>query len=224
MDMANQFLSLSLFIMLLSFFIILNSLSSYEDVKSKPVLNSISMAFSKDTPDPILAPNTVESPIESNNEGDSLDKLKNLFNAQITGVEVTTNRLGTMMHMRMPLSKFENSLLAPIRQVRPGARLGEPGTFIPTLLSLMQSRETEIPYRMDMVLNTAENPAEAFANDADQTRLDMKKIANLTKRLEDSGLDKKLISGGIARGEVGMIDIYFKRYIPVKLETGQGAQ
>ena len=77
MDMANQFLSLSLFIMLLSFFIILNSLSSYEDVKSKPVLNSISMAFSKDTPDPILAPNTVESPIESNNEGDSLDKLKN---------------------------------------------------------------------------------------------------------------------------------------------------
>ena len=46
--MANQFLSLSMFLMLLSFFIVLNSMSTFEKEVAVPaVLNSLSMAFSK---------------------------------------------------------------------------------------------------------------------------------------------------------------------------------
>ena len=45
--MANQFLSLSLFLMLLSFFIVLNSMSDFEKQTAVPaVLNSLSLAFS----------------------------------------------------------------------------------------------------------------------------------------------------------------------------------
>ncbi|MFK7838835.1 MAG: hypothetical protein AB8B83_00755 [Bdellovibrionales bacterium] len=215
MDMANQFLSLSLFIMLLSFFIILNSLSSYEDVKSRPVLNSIASTFSRDTPEQLLQPNTIESVQESNNEGDTLDQLQDLFNAHITGAEISINRLGTIMYVRMPLEEFEKSLLAPSREPRPGQKLGDPGTFMPTLLSLMQTRESKVPYRMDMLINIAENPSEAIVNAPEETFNVMSKIANVTKRLEDSGLEKKLLSGGLVRGDVGSIDITFTRYIPV---------
>jgi len=222
MDMANQFLSLSLFIMLLSFFIIMNALSNYEDVKSKPVLNSISMAFSNKAPEEILSPNTVQSTQKSNNEGDTLDKLNDLFSAQITAAEVSKNRLGTMMHIRMPLKKFENSLLAPVRTNNAAQRLGEPGTFVATLVSLMQTRETQIPYRMDMVLNIDANPATAAANQVEQTNANMQNIATLAKKLEDSGLEKKFLSAGLGRGEVGMIDIYFTRYVPVNPLQNEG--
>ena len=44
--MANQFLSLSLFLMLLSFFIVLNSMSTFEQETTVPaVLNSLSLAY-----------------------------------------------------------------------------------------------------------------------------------------------------------------------------------
>lgn len=215
MDMANQFLALSLFIMLLSFFIILNTLSNFEDVKSRPVLNSIATTFSSNAPEEVHSPNAVESTQKSINEGDTLDNLKSLFNAHITGAKVSKNRLGTMMHIQMPLKQFESSLLAPSRNRAPSQRLGAPGTFTPTLVSLMQTRETDIPYRMDMVLNTAIDPASAVVDEPEQIRLDMRKISTLSKRLEESGLQKKLISAGMAKGEVGMIDLYFTRYEPV---------
>ena len=85
----------------------------------------------------------------------------------------------------------------------------------------MQTRETEIPYRMDMVLNIADNPATATSAEGDQTRKDMTKIASFAERLEQSGLEKKFISAGLGRGERGMIDIYFTRYIPVNPLQGQ---
>jgi len=216
MDMANQFLSLALFIMLLSFFIILNALSNFEDVKSKPVLSSIAMTFSDKSPEQILSPNTVESVLESNKEGDTLSKLEALFNAHITGIKTRKNRLGTMMKITIPITQFESSLLAPARKIDPVTlRFGAPGTFVPTLLSLMQTRETEIPYRMDMVLNTKQNPSSALTDNPQKLKADMEKVSTYSKRLVESGLPKKLISGGLGIGNPEMVDIYFTRYQPV---------
>ncbi len=213
MDMANQFLALSLFIMLLSFFIILNALSNFQEIKSRPVLNSLAAAFSNDEPKEVFAPSTVQSIQQSIQEGDTLDKLEQVFNAHITGVKIQKNRLGTMMHISMPLKQFESSLLAPARnRAFSSDRLGEPGSFVSTLISLMQTKETDIPYRMDMILNTKRDPAAALTNSSEEIRQDMRKISILSKKLEDSGLEKKLLSAGLERGEVGMIDIYFSRY------------
>ncbi len=216
MDMANQFLSLAMFIMLLSFFIILNALSNFEDIKFRPVLNSLTTTFSNNSPEDVYSPNVIESTKQSINEGDTLDKLKRLFNAHIVSSETNKNRLGTIMHIRMPLEQFQKSLLAPSRNNAVLAQsFGSPGTFTPTLVSLMQTKETEIPYRMDLVLNSAEDPAALIAQSPEKARTEMRKIALLTKRLEDSGLEKKLVSAGVVKGDAEMIDIYFTRYIPI---------
>jgi len=68
---------------------------------------------------------------------------------------------------------------------------------------------------MDMVLNTESDPATAITDQTEQIRLDMRKISTLSQRLEESGIEKKLISAGATKGEVGMIDLYFTRYHPV---------
>ena len=214
--MANQFLALSLFIMLLSFFIILNALSSYEETKAKPVLNSLSMTFSNNATVEILSPNVVEAPEHETNEGDTLSKLESLFNAHITGVEVTKNSLGTTMRVRMPFARFESSLMEPVRDGDPSEqRLGAAGTFLPTLVSLVQTRETGLPYRMDMVLNVEGRPAKLVREKPASFRRNLQKIALVAKKLEVNGLEKKLVSSGLADGEENMVDVYFAPYVPV---------
>jgi len=220
MNMANQFLSLSLFIMLLSFFIILNTMSNYEEVKSRPVLNSLAQAFSSEVPEQVLAPATIQSPEQSMKEGDTINQLQTLFNAHITGVEMNTNRLGTELYVRMRVEDFELSLMAPATSspFNTGTpSLGDPGSFMPTLISLMQSAELKIPYRMDLILNTADKPAILMSDSPEQLRLNRQKASLLTKKLQESGLPKKMMSAGLESGEEGFIDIYFKPYESLNL-------
>lgn len=205
MDTANQFLSLALFIMLLSFFIILNAVSSFEETKSAPVLNSLSITFSGKDLQEALEPNIVESAAQSINEGDTLDQLKALFNAHITGAKTRKNRLGTTMHIRMPIQQFERSLSAP-RSAQ--------GSFLPTLASLIQTSDTKTIYRMDMVLNIPATPANAVSDAPEMLRKNLRKIALISKRIEENGVPKKLISSGLSQGEEDIIDIYFRRYEP----------
>ena len=215
--MANQFLALALFLMLLSFFIILNALSNFEEVKAKPILNSIAQTFSdREIEDP-LAPNVVESTEKEASEGDTLDELQKLFKTHITGVEVSKNRLGTVMHMRMPYSRFESSLLQPSRGTGITQRLGAPGSFFPTLVSLIQTRDDKKPYRMDMVVNIEDRPAQLIIKKEQETRSEMKKISDIAGRMERAGIEKKMISVGLDKGEVGMIDIYISPYIAIDL-------
>ena len=62
--------------MLLSFFIILNSMSNFDVTKSQPVLNSLSVAFSKIATNEDTNPNFEEDRNQSSfGEGDSLDQL-----------------------------------------------------------------------------------------------------------------------------------------------------
>ena len=203
--MANQFLALAMFIMLLSFFIILNALSNFEEVKSRDVLTSISVAFSKEQLPDDLSANIIEAPEKSYHEGNTLDKLKGLFEAQIAGVETKKNRLGTIMHLRMKLDAFEEQLSAP------GTSFG--GTLAPTLVSLLNA-EDDVPYSMDMLINFEENPA-VVQNEAPQSvSQNVAKVSRYALLIEGAGLPKKYMSAGLGQGPEGTIDLYFKRYQP----------
>ncbi len=220
-DMANQFLSLSLFVMLLSFFIILNTMSNFEEVKARPVLNSLAATFSnKETKQEILSPNVVESDEQGAKEGDTLSEIESLFNAHITGVKVRKNREGTEMHVRMNVNAFERSLTAPVRSAwrKPGvtdeeaAAIGAPGSFLPVLISLMQSTDMDNPYRMDMVLNTEKPLPDIMSSNPDGIRASLQRVAMFAQKMEQSGLARKMVSAGLAKGNANMIDLYFRKY------------
>lgn len=203
--MANQFLALAMFIMLLSFFIILNGMSNFESVKSQEVLNSISVAFSKQDLPEDLSANIIEDPIESYKEGDTLDKLKGLFEAQIAGLETKTNRLGTIMHLRMKREDFEKQLQAP------GTAFG--GTLAATLATLLNA-EDDVAYSMDMLINLPDNPASSQNEAPDIVQDNVLRVAEYAMKIEEAGLPKKYLSAGLGKGPAGTIDLYFKRYQP----------
>jgi hypothetical protein len=219
--MANQFLALSLFVMMLSFFIILNALSNFEENKSRPVLNSISVAFSNQTlPDDMTA-GTDEEPVDSFNQGDTLDQLEELFRSRISGVETRKNRLGTMMHVRMTVEKFEAGLGTSGKKVKVGGSVykGVGGPFESTLISLLSAKAI-VPYRMDMVLNVKSNPAR-FQNETPQElQASMQQVADYAQTLQDAGLGKELITAGIGQGPEDTIDLYFNRHAPFNPRAG----
>lgn len=203
--MANQFLALSMFVMLLSFFIILNAMSNFEVMKLHEVRNSLSVAFSNQDLPQDLSANVKEDPAQAYRDGDTLDKLKGLFEAQITGVEAKKNRLGTTMHLRLPLDRFDKQLSSA------GGGFG--GALAPTLASLL-SAEDDIPYSMDMLINLADNPA-TLQNDAPETvQQNIRRVSGYAQMIEQAGLPKKYLSAGLGEGPAGTIDLYFKRYQP----------
>lgn len=206
-----------MFVMLLSFFIVLNSMSTFEPVKARPILNSLSMAFSSQEIDEKLTSGIEDSGAQGMREGgDTLEKIDGLFSAQISGLEVRKNRLGTMMHMRVPVKKFD-ALMGTMVQNEDAKEGSFQQGFLQTLVSLLDA-ENSIPYRMDIVLNVEANPAK-FRNDSpEETAQKIEKVSYYAKALQEAGLPPKLETAGLGKGEDGMIDLYFHRYVPFNPE------
>lgn len=200
--MANQFLGLSMFIMLLSFFIVLNSLSDFEVKKANPILNSLSMTFSVDKPEDQDAESDADEVTEAMRKGTTLDKVQGLFETEITGVEAKQNRLGTVMHLRLTYEDFE-------KQITTGQ-----GAFIDTLVSLLDAKESGNMTKMHMMVNLTAAPAVALANNDAQLSQSTRSVARIASVLQDAGLQKKLLTTGLKGGDEGMIDLYFFRYEP----------
>ena len=210
--MANQFLSLSLFLMLLSFFIVMNSVSDFEEYKARPVMNSLLSAFSNDVV--VSPPPTPVDPgqiMESNKKGDTLEALEGLFNAHVSGFEVKKNRLGTVMHVRVPVGRFENALDFSSLDV-PDIAFGTRGAFLPTLVSLMRSEVNGIPMRVEMILNTQGEPDELLKNDPSGFASSLRRVSGFAQKLERSGLPRKMMSAGLGAGDPSKIDLFFHRY------------
>ncbi len=216
-SMANQFLSLSLFLMLLSFFIIMNAVSDFDETKAQPVLNSLSIAFSNETIEISKSPAEVEPNFyEELREGDALESMEGLFNAHISGFEARRNRLGTMMHVRVPIGRFENAI-----DINGFADLETPvstsGSFVQTMIALLRSNNNGVPYRMDMVLNMREEPLSLYQNNQSAFLVNLRRMSALAVKLETLGLPKKMLSAGLSQGEEGYLDLFFYKYKPFEL-------
>ncbi len=219
--MANQFLSLALFLMLLSFFIVMNALSDYEKSKAISVINSISLAFSSEVSNNNRAPVAELSRAAAVGEGDALGELEGLFNTHMAGFEVSRNRLGTVMHVQTSIGKFENAI--DVMGVNYNdADLGDKGSFLKTMVTLLISKKKGIPYRMDMVVNISDDPTILKQQNLDEFMRSLKQVSEFASTLERAGLPKKMISAGLAKGQSGVIDLYFYRYKAIKLPSDIG--
>lgn len=230
--MGQQYLGLSLFIILLCFFIVLNSLSSFETSKAQKAVQSVQFAFSGKTEEQEGAlPSVRMTPTQSLEEGDALDKLKALFSAQIKSFKVSTNRLGTEMMVRLPVAEFDAALRSASDAgfTEESAFKKKGGAFLPTLVSLLETAQTEVPYRMDILLNIPENPATMSVDNSDRAQKILKQTAEFSRRLETAGMPRKLVSTGVAQSrkdhafdESGeYIELYFRRYVAVDPLSGE---
>ncbi|HRQ61537.1 MAG TPA: hypothetical protein PLO23_08530, partial [Alphaproteobacteria bacterium] len=181
------------------------------------------------------------TPTETFNKGTALDQIKALFQAQIKTFKASTNRMGTEMMVRLPLAEFEEILKsATAAGIAPeNAFSAKGGKFLPMLVSLMDTTQSAVPYRMDIVLNIPENPAGLGSGDPSRFKALMLQSSGFSNTLELAGMPRKLVSSGLmqgraddafdaeGQGEFGpYVELYFRRYLPVDPLGGEsmGAQ
>lgn len=218
-SMSSQWLGLSLFIMLLAFFIVLNSISSYEAARVSPVMESLGYAFSSrfERIEAEESPSVTPDESESVNEGSSLDQLQALFKSQIPSHEAIVSHRRGMMYVKVSFDDFEQAVMAVGQRNVPEDQEENTqflkGFFLPTLISLMSMDEDKAPYRMDIILNINENPARLQNQHPKRLAVIMKKMGHIAGKVEDAGLPTKLISSGLQKGEDGMVELIFRHHI-----------
>ena len=220
--MANQYLSLGLFIMLLSFFLMLNSLSTFEEQKTSSVINSLSEAFLGQAPqEQSFATQSATDPGDFFRQGSALDQINALFSSTIPDVIMQKNRFSTVMYLRVRQSVFDAVILSDLKQkpenFTPKVGVDFEQRFAGVLAGLMDTGLTP-PCQMDILLHVPQSPGELFKSDRSKVENLIASVGQYADILEKEGLDPKLLSAGLAKGEEGYVTLIFRRYTPMRLE------
>ncbi len=214
---TGQMMNLSLFIMLLAFFIVLNSLSSYEELKTEKVKRSIELAFSKDPNVEIMKSSTTPDPAEAMRQGHTFDRLDALFNAQISSFEAVQSKSQGVMMIQLPYEEFEQAIMAVGQKdllQYPSRKAIRGNFFLPTLSSIIRRNIDGAPTRMEILLNAPTNPAELNNLKPNEMNKLISKVATFSERLEKQGVPEKLLNIGVQKGNPEFVNLVFRKYVP----------
>lgn len=217
-DNPSMLMNLSLFIMLLAFFIVLNAISSFVEEKTYPVVQSLQMTFSTQALRPDVAPSMAPDPQESIRDGQTVERIDALFKSQITAFDAVKNESTGTMEVTLPIDVFANSVMAigqeDLLAASPDAPVKGKKFFLPTLVSILKSDQQGVPYRMDILLHVGDNPAQMQNRDPKALAQVMARASQLTTQLEKAGLAQKLLSIGIDKGDANKVRLLFRPHEP----------
>lgn len=201
--LAGQLLGLSLFIMLLAFFIVLNSISSFDEAKVQPLTGSLEEAFAtKIDPSQSLGPALHKSDAMGFGEGKTLTQVDGLFKAELTNVETITSSQQGVMYMRLPRVGFENMLAAIAK--------GEKPRFLVTLASLLRSDQRPVTYQMEILYNLSDNPARLANRQPQELKTAIQSVSAAAEKIEAAGLPARQIRVGLQQGNTEFVELLFR--------------
>lgn len=221
--MANQFLSLGLFIIMLAFFLVLNSMSKFDATKAEVAINSVHKSFMTSAlPAEIeqYANNLSFRESESFRAGDALDNVQALFHSTIPDAKASKNRFGSILTVQVNKTAFEKALQGKTNTPE-GAqpRQDEFKERFTAMLAAMLDTQVSVPYTMDILLNIAQEPAALQKQDAAAASQALKTVSGYAQILQEQGVDSKLISPGLYKGESETVTLVFTRYEPINLRV-----
>jgi hypothetical protein len=208
---GSQILALGLFLMLLAFFIVLTTLSTFDEEQAAPVLASLEKAFAPRVYRQDIAQTTIAAPAESNNLGTSLERIAGLFRTRIPGTQVHAERTG-ILHVAVKTADLfeaiEQSQSPPTSNSNNAKNIGFRDIFVAVLMS----QKTEMPLRMDILINLPKNPADKKKAQKNLTVKQIQKVAKIAAMLQKQGLPLHLYSFSYSKGAQDMTDITFSVY------------
>lgn len=201
--------------MLLAFFIVLNAISSFVEEKSSPVVQSVQTTFSTQPIQPDIAPSvTPEEATQSIHEGATIERIDALFKSQITAYDAVKNEGNGTMEVTLPIDVFANSVMAigqeDMTKASPDVAVKGKKFFLPTLASIMKSDKQGVPYRMDILLHVADNPAQMQNIDPKTLAQTMARGSQLTAQLDKNGVPQRLLSIGVEKGDANIVRLLFR--------------
>lgn len=182
-------LFLALYLLLLAFFILLNTISTFEEVKTREVQESLSSAFAA-----ILPPTTslqtvtsIEGPVVA--AEDVQEKLGQLFETAIKVVRVEVIQPGKLMEIIMHVDQLfdPNSILIRERQA----------SFMKQLAAVLADDEGYASYEMEMVMGSQIESKGVIEID---NNLQIARVGSFARELIDVGAPEDHLYVGIDPG------------------------
>ena len=214
---TGQMMTLSLFIMLLAFFIVLNSISSYEEQKSEDIRESLRLTFTNQTMER-AAPSARKSLAEKLNEGHSFDRIEALFQAEIATSEFRKSRLQGVMQVEIPFNDFVEA----VRKSKTGRFTVTPSRreifyngFLPTLASILRLDLEGRPTRLDIHIQKEEKLPVLLGRDAGRIQTSLKTVAGFAETFEAAGLPQNLLNIGLHQGDPDIVVLTFTKHRPL---------
>ncbi len=218
--MAGHIISLSIFTILLAFFIVLNANANFDYSRAGPVLNSLERTFAagfQGNNMPKVSP--ITSTDTSHKRGDAMTRLENVFRARIPGSTITRSSSRGTLTVQMPYDdirrQIEDSILTD------GTTDIESPNLLLTTIPLLNHEEPEKRIQMDIILNIQQNPGTLEPLNNETTDIEIAKHKNMyesisffAKVFELGDLPTELINIGIQQGKADTVDIIFRPYKP----------
>ncbi len=201
---ANRFSALlstlSLFIMLLAFFMMLNASSNFEDDRVKPVLQSLKETFTtrvfRDDIGPSLSPN----PELSSGEGhEAYESLSSYFRTSFPGFSPQMIPTRGVLYLELPTDVFEKKFF------------GSDKALQKTLIEKMWAYQQ---LQMEIWINMEQDPGVSSGAARDELRTRINKLSDWAAELEKQGLQKGTLTIGLQKGDPKKVTVLFHNYKP----------
>ncbi len=212
---SNQVLALALFIMLLAFFIVLSTLSSFQEEKIESIMGSIENTFATKADSIYLRRPSVSSfTSDSGKEGqvNRLEELEALFNSQITAISMEVDPERGTMWVQVDYETFYRAISALGTTPLEGEDGEELPPFLPTLVSLLRTNTNNTVYRMDIILNTEQDAVAIIDTNSAAFRSERNRVGLLARLLEEEGLPPRQMSVGLSKSQPDTLDLVFRPY------------
>lgn len=190
---SNMVLLLSLKLILLAFFILLNALSNFEEARAKQVMSSVNQAFSGQL-EPIHAPALLDGSPGLLPEVESLaNDVGSLFESIIPAIRSTRTDRARIVYIDLPSSalfKIGDDNLRPDRteMIRRFAK------------TLLRRNAHELVYKLEFLHGVPAGGA------AGALRVqEVRRVSGVVSLLADAGLPPDLLSIGVQPGRTGRV-------------------
>lgn len=214
---TGQMMNLSLFIMLLAFFIVLNAISSFQEDKASKVRRSVERAFTVQVMEDNERSSVTEGKAQSVNEGNSFDRLEALFQSQLSGFDSTKDLSRGIMMVEVDYTRFKEAINVLNQQdltQTPTRDETRGNFFLPTLSSIMQANINGAPTRMEIYLHVNQNPGILQNEQPRDVRIKTNILGEFSRKLENQGVPEKLVNIGMIQGDPQKIKLVFRKYTP----------
>lgn len=203
---GRQLLGLSLFVMLLAFFIVLNSISTFDEAKVEPMRQSLEETFAAkmDSVDTLRIMN-IQAEERALEQGKTLERIEALLTANIAGTEAITSSESGIMYMRLPRTEFERV----VTTLGAGERPDIVKPILETFISILRTDGRGIPYRVDITYNLDRNPGRVANREPQKMEEFVKAAAATAQTLEKAGLPARLMTIGLKKGNPDYIELMF---------------
>lgn len=189
---------LSLFLLVLAFFIILVSISTVEEVKSQAVRSSLSSTFRT-----VMSPSTDPTEFTSK-DGDVLagqefqEQITDLFSTTLQVAKVEILRPGQLMRVKLPVSAMFAEGATAVRPVAVPA--------LDRIVAVLSAKPPGLRFDMEFVIGSPFTEGKSLP--VGQT-LETERAGNLAREMARRGVPPDSIAVGIQPGSAEQVTIWF---------------